>query len=605
MNDKGGRRAHYRYLWSIGATVAALALLNYGIATVMVIDEKQSRQKGMMPHSLLMPKQKGAMTKTPHKEQRTSDAPYPGRQLASAVQADKLVLHKTTSAKSFGMKEKIARAATVVNGTKSTETTEKQSGTRKKIADNAKTTTKTTDADNNNKNATTERKVNVISGHEGAPNLKHSALEQVRPLDYYMDLSRKEGHDKERILQLLQKNAKIRHLSDATYQELPSWTEVTSLYGSEPRLMGTDQCAAFKAGKEEDLAEKWLGVAGMFNTGTNLLADTLKMNCVLHKKQKKYGNKYSGVRAQMTYGKHTPPKDEQFRMSHIIPGQKNIDPRQELPVVMVRDPFRWLQSMCVNYYSSHWPRPYRPSDKRYHCPNLYPTEEEKKKLWFRRYEPILDGTPIVKEKNEVSHSEGVFMDKQFRMGGKKPGKWIGPPQGTTPPPEILVNQEPTTLLTDSELSNHSFPVHVVYANFTRYHYSLVHLFNDWYREYFDLKDYPHVFIRFEDLLYFPDQVVTHICECAGGKLKLGNLLPVRIPSQSTKQSHKSRVVGGSKLQHTGYLDAIIKYGRPATRFRGMTSHDLQYANHYLDEELMEHFGYGLAPHPQSPVQPKT
>eukprot|EP00797_Seminavis_robusta_P019290 Sro2910_g340100.2 (520) ;mRNA; f:4411-5971 len=412
-----------------------------------------------------------------------------------------------------------------------------------------------------------------------------------KPMQYFVELSQIEGHDKERILSLLSNNARIEYLSEETYHQLPSWGNITSMYGVEPRLMNHDQCEAFNQGTEEELARKFLAVAGMFNTGTNLLEDTLRDNCVLPKKQKRFGRKKTGMRAQVPYGKHTPPKDAKYRKTHPVPGQKDAKPENVMPAIMVRDPFRWLQSMCVNYYTSRWPRPFRPTDHRYHCPNLYPTDDEKKRLLDKGYKPMMDGDALVKEKNQASHFEGIFMDKEIKKKGELPS----PPKGTTPPPEDLVAREPTNFLSAAELQLHHFPTHVVYANFTRYHYSLVHLFNEWYREYFELRDYPHVFLRFEDLIYFPDKVVAHVCECAGGKLRLGKLFPVRMATESQKQHHKSRVVGEDKMKHTGYLDAIIKYGKPGTRFRGMTPHDLQYANRYLDKELMDLFGYSLAP----------
>ena len=163
---------------------------------------------------------------------------------------------------------------------------------------------------------------------------------ELKTIAYYLALSEKEGHDKEKILHLIRDNAKINHMSQNTYDALPTWSLVTSLYGDRPQIIGKEQCQIFQS--QGDLADKFLGVAGPFNTGTNLLADALTRNCALHKKQAKYGKKNLGVRWQVPWGKHVPPKDAEFRANNVAEHSKGIDPQQVLPVVMTRDPFRWL-----------------------------------------------------------------------------------------------------------------------------------------------------------------------------------------------------------------------------------------------------------------------
>ena len=59
--------------------------------------------------------------------------------------------------------------------------------------------------------------------------------------------------------------------------DLPPWSEVTGMYGSEPVIFGLDQCEAFQ--QQSDPSLHFLGVAGTFNSGTNLLAEMLIANC--------------------------------------------------------------------------------------------------------------------------------------------------------------------------------------------------------------------------------------------------------------------------------------------------------------------------------------
>jgi hypothetical protein len=240
-------------------------------------------------------------------------------------------------------------------------------------------------------------------------------------------------------------------------------------------------------------------------------------------------------------------------------------------------------SMCANQYTARWPRVYRPTDLRYHCPNLYPTEAEKLKLFELGLEPIVNGTEILDE-TEGAQLGDVFVDKDGFNDGDKTHALS---------PDSFTANEPNTILSDDELQLHHFPVSISYSNFTQHHYSLVHLWNEVLQNYHKQKDFPHIIVRFEDLLYFPDQVVKEVCDCAEGRLynrnnSTGEALPVKLPSQSQKQQHGIR---NGKMQYTGYLDALIRYAQPSTRNRGMTPHDLQYAQRYLDKDLMELLGY--------------
>ena len=65
--------------------------------------------------------------------------------------------------------------------------------------------------------------------------------------------------------------------------------------------------------------------------------------------------------------------------------------------------------------------------------------------------------------------------------------------------------------------------------------------------------------------------------------KLGPLIQIRM--ESTKSDHDT------EQTNTRYLDALIKYGKQANRFKGITLHDRVYANHHLDNELLGKFGY--------------
>jgi hypothetical protein len=212
---------------------------------------------------------------------------------------------------------------------------------------------------------------------------------------------------------------------------------------------------------------------------------------------------------------------------------------------------------------------------------LVPTTAEKWRMKEHGLEPIVEGSAMEKETgytpedSKKSDEDAETEDENANQQGQ----------------EHVNDNEQQGELTEEELRLHYFPVSVKYSNFTRHHRSLVHLWNEWYQEYMDLKNYPHIMTRMEDLLFFPDQTVPAICECAGGKIISGpspNSTHIKIIAESAK---KKSVRTRPGEEHTGYLDALIRYGNPSTRSRGFTAHDLKYGKHYLDPTLLDLFGY--------------
>lgn len=124
---------------------------------------------------------------------------------------------------------------------------------------------------------------------------------------------------------------------------LPSWEQVVERLGGEPRIVGLETCQRYR--DTVPLKLRQVAPAGMFNTGTNLLQQLLRENCeVSGRKQETL------VGWQVNWGKHQSPR---FRHANYVNARirnnSNI-----FPVVMVRDPWTWLQSMCKVRYSAHW-----------------------------------------------------------------------------------------------------------------------------------------------------------------------------------------------------------------------------------------------------------
>ena len=101
----------------------------------------------------------------------------------------------------------------------------------------------------------------------------------------------------------------------------------------------------------------------------------------------KYGPVNKGVRWQVPWGKHTPVKDEEYRLTHKSDKDKDVDATNILPAVTIRDPYVWMQSMCRIHYKAFWAHDTESSDK--HCPNLIPNDADLRKFpWLQEKETV-------------------------------------------------------------------------------------------------------------------------------------------------------------------------------------------------------------------------
>jgi hypothetical protein len=178
-------------------------------------------------------------------------------------------------------------------------------------------------------------------------------------------------------------------LDESELLDLPKWDEIVDLVGDSPIVHGLETCEAFR--KNVPAVERNLGAAGMFNTGTNLVTQLLKENCKIPERVVKYGIEASreahGIRWQVSWGKHTPAH---YKWDHATDHAKDIDKETILPVVTIRDPYKWMASMCKNGYTARWPHSSQ------QCPNLVDREE-------RPSEPVAVNVTYA-EKRTSSHS---------------------------------------------------------------------------------------------------------------------------------------------------------------------------------------------------------
>jgi hypothetical protein len=97
-----------------------------------------------------------------------------------------------------------------------------------------------------------------------------------------------------------------------------------------------------------DPADASIGPAGMFNTGTNPLAMYMSENCRLPKNKK---DKAGGTRWQVPWGKHML---NSHRWTNTAGHDFKVNKTNVMPIVAVRDPYTWMQSMCKHPYQAKW-----------------------------------------------------------------------------------------------------------------------------------------------------------------------------------------------------------------------------------------------------------
>eukprot|EP00545_Synedropsis_sp_CCMP1620_P005253 CAMPEP_0119029820 /NCGR_PEP_ID=MMETSP1176-20130426/40714_1 /TAXON_ID=265551 /ORGANISM="Synedropsis recta cf, Strain CCMP1620" /LENGTH=451 /DNA_ID=CAMNT_0006986175 /DNA_START=9 /DNA_END=1360 /DNA_ORIENTATION=- len=156
----------------------------------------------------------------------------------------------------------------------------------------------------------------------------------------------------------------VTQIGDDIWEQVPLWDDIVKVHGTAPQIHGlTDtNCAAFRDAVPE--VDRHVAIAGMFNTGTNLLSILLQHNCAMPAGVEKFGRKKGhGMEWQVPWGKHTPAW---YRGGAHVKNFIGRIPEENIMVaVMVRHPHDWMSSMCRHGYTAKWNRTAR------NCPNLY------------------------------------------------------------------------------------------------------------------------------------------------------------------------------------------------------------------------------------------
>ena len=303
-----------------------------------------------------------------------------------------------------------------------------------------------------------------------------------------------------------------------------------------PVVDGLERCAAFRA-RTSDARRP--GLAGLFNTGTNLMMLLLRANCELPREcpgrgrdgyvsqrsieQEIYGairnrdSRISGYKDctpflfQVAQGKHNiidayanhtakMYAATSYREARAADPLENVlgpgGRREILPVVVVKDPLTWMRSMCRMEYAAKFRH-----GQAQCCP--HPVMKTATDVRFRRERPAFNYTSL-------------------------PDFW-------------------------SKWND-------------AYHASAI----------------PRLMVRYEDLLWRTRETTKRVCDCVGGRMT-ETFDPI---AQSAKGG------AGHGFHETGRNSATAKYGNETKRYEFLTDADVTYVADHADPRFMAQFHYG-------------
>ena len=309
---------------------------------------------------------------------------------------------------------------------------------------------------------------------------------------------------------------------------LPKWSEILELYGP-PKILGLESCQSFRdtiAFKRRRIAP-----AGIFNSGTNLVGALISRNCD------------GGRNAwQVSWGKHHPFGN---RTNHFA-GNIKAPHHENLPVVSIRDPYTWMQSMCRQPYGAQY------SFAKSSCPNLvpYPSDIEAHPRFAKmKYIPVT-----------VKYDMRVGFRRKYESMGHLWNEWYG---------EYIEFENTTTTSNNNNNNNNNNGGDPQQAETTA-----------------TMKppSVPFLVVRMEDLVFHAKTVVPQLCSCVGASMK--NDGQTMYVSAQQNRNH-----GIDKVKGAGLLRSVINYGNITKRRDGYPAFQLEAAKEILDPRLMTLLGY--------------
>ncbi|KAL3823203.1 hypothetical protein ACHAXA_003482 [Cyclostephanos tholiformis] len=307
-----------------------------------------------------------------------------------------------------------------------------------------------------------------------------------------------------------------------------------------PIIHGLDTCESFRNKTSSDPSQRRIAPGGMFNTGTNYLSVLLEYNCQNPSRVAKFHGKAKrghGNEWEVPWGKHTPAS---MRGSYTKYNHTKYTIDEVLPVVLIRNPYGWMKSMCRHPYTATWNGMHEDEAT---CPRLKLSEG--------------GGEEEVGGKDDIGGGGGyVPVDVKYGSGtsryrslGHLWNDWYG---------EYFYGDNERNSTRDTRAP------------------------------------FPRLIIRFEDVIFYPYEVTRQVCECAGGVL--GHREDDKdVPDDGTfhyvVRSAKTGPAHGPASQRNGLMDSWAKYGsgNPKDEY---SVEGIRIAMDILDPLLLETFGYG-------------
>jgi hypothetical protein len=192
----------------------------------------------------------------------------------------------------------------------------------------------------------------------------HSTATSSKPKDYTNGTN---GSGEDIVYQRLRDAGVSMKYLQQIQSKLPTWDDIVQQYGSQPIIYNTESCSIYRSAVPPQ--RRVLGAAGIFNTGTNLVTQYLKQNCYIPERRALYGanatKEQLGIRWQVPWGKHTP---SHYKYDHAASDKAaTIHVNDVLPIITIRHPYRWIQSMCHHPYAAKWQHYTK-------CPNVINTK---------------------------------------------------------------------------------------------------------------------------------------------------------------------------------------------------------------------------------------
>jgi len=115
--------------------------------------------------------------------------------------------------------------------------------------------------------------------------------------------------------------------------------------------------------------------------------------------------------------------------------------------------------------------------------------------------------------------------------------------------------------------------------------SLAGVWNTWYKNYMTV-DFPRLIVRFEDILFRPEEVIGVACKCAGGTFR---------PDEGKKFRYMTDSAKGTTGAHSGATagleSALLLYTSSEKRTLNYSKRDLEQSRKSLDKDIMNFFHY--------------